>query len=163
MSTMAVVESPAMNLALADALVAQLDFSMLRLKLRDAGEGPGWSDLDVDLYEREYRRFLVLNLMHPLESVVPCQSVDKFWHAHILDTAAYRVDCEKVFGQFFDHFPYFGLRGDADAQALDDAYERTLALYRHYFGEPPAGVWAPEDAMKCKRTACKPQKCRGQR
>jgi hypothetical protein len=49
--------------------------------------------------EREYRRFLVLNMLYPFESIVPCREVDKFWHAHILDTAAYRVDCERVFGR----------------------------------------------------------------
>jgi hypothetical protein len=101
----------------------------------------------------------MLNMLYPYESIVPCREVDKFWHAHILDTAAYRVDCERVFGQFFDHFPYFGMRGEEDAHALADAYDQTLALYRQHFGEPPVGVWAPEDAMKCKRTNCKKQNC----
>jgi hypothetical protein len=32
--------------------------------------------------------------------------VDEMWHRHILDTAAYRADCDSLFGRFLDHFPY---------------------------------------------------------
>jgi hypothetical protein len=136
-----------------------LDLRMVRMKLADPKEGQGWTPDQLDLFEREYRRFLALNLLYPFEAIVPCHDVDMFWHAHILDTAAYRVDCDAIFGEFFDHFPYFGLRGEDDAAALDVAYERTLALYEHEFGATPAGVW--RYAQKCGRTACKPQKCRG--
>ena len=46
---------------------------------------------------------------------VPCKLVDELWHAHILDTRAYRDDCYRIFGFFYDHYPYFGLRDAADA------------------------------------------------
>jgi hypothetical protein len=44
--------------------------------------------------------------------------VDEIWHQHILDTHAYHRDCDAIFGSYLHHFPYFGMRGDADAQAL---------------------------------------------
>jgi hypothetical protein len=69
-------------------------------------------------------------------------------HRHILDTAAYREDCEAIFGRFLDHFPYFGLRGDADAEALTDAYVEPLQRYRLAFGEPPEGTWISDDASR---------------
>ena len=141
--------------------LASVDLAMVRSKLADPAEGQGWNAADLDLYEREYRRFLALNLMYPGASIVPCHAVDMVWHAHILDTAAYRVDCEAAFGQFFDHFPYFGLRGEKDAADLATAYDQTLDLYVANFGDLPDGVWTVEHTMKCKRTACKPQKCRG--
>ena len=72
-----------------------------------------------------------------------------------------RTDCDTIFGRFLDHFPYFGMRGENDARAVNDAYTETIARYRAAFGEPPADTWISADATaRCKRTACKPQKCR---
>jgi hypothetical protein len=62
-----------------------------------------------------------------------------------------------VFGRFLDHFPYFGMREEADAAALAEAYADTLMRYRDAFGEPPEDTWISRDAASCKRTACKPQ------
>ena len=144
-----------------ERLNALLDLSHVRLKLGDPEEGHGYGETKLDLMEGEYRRFLALHLAYPAEQIVPCKLVDEMWHQHILDTAAYRADCEAIFGFFLDHFPYFGMRGDDDAQALHDAYAETLDRYVSAFGEPPADTWRTIDASsKCKRTACKPQKCR---
>jgi hypothetical protein len=131
------------------------------MKLADPDEGFGLSEDRLDLMEQEYRRFLALHLAFPDVDVVPCKLVDEMWHRHILDTAAYREDCQKIFGRFLDHFPYFGMRGPEDAEALNDAYAQTLGRYRDAFDEPPADTWVTVDASsRCKRTACKPQKCR---
>lgn len=40
------------------------------------------------------------------------------------------------FRALLHHFPYFGLRGAADREALDTSYETTKALYQREFGEP---------------------------
>lgn len=138
----------------------QLDLSMVRMKLADPIEGKGWSDSELDAAEREYRRFLALHLMYPGADVVPCHLVDEVWHAHILDTQAYARDCDAIFGSFLHHFPYFGLRGADDAANLMAAYDVTVDRYVDAFGEPPAGVWRPVEASKCKRTNCHPQKCK---
>lgn len=154
------LSAPAANEALA-SLDELLDLSDVRMKLADPDEGPGLSSGYIELMESEYRKFLALQLMYPDADIVPCKIVDEMWHRHILDTAAYRDDCDAVFGRFLDHFPYFGMRGEDDAQALHDAYAETLDRYRDAFGEPPEGTWVTRDASsKCKRTACKPQKCR---
>jgi hypothetical protein len=128
--------------------------------LRRLREGTGIGEEQLDLMEAEYRKFLALHISHPDAAIVPCKIVDEMWHQHILDTAAYRVDCDVIFGQFLDHFPYFGMRGEDDARALHDAYAATLDHYREEFGEPPAETWISQDASRCSRTACKPQKCR---
>ncbi|MGC2781338.1 MAG: hypothetical protein WA418_37440 [Bradyrhizobium sp.] len=138
-----------------------LDLSNVRMKLSDPDEGKGYDKARLDLMEGEYRKFLALHLAYPEMDVVPCQIVDEMWHQHILDTAAYREDCDAIFGRFLDHFPYFGMRGEDDAQALHDAYEDTVARYVDAFGDPPADTWLVADASSsCRRTACKPQKCR---
>jgi len=139
----------------------RLDLTMVRLKLADPEEGKGYSGEHLDLLEGEYRKFLALHLMHPDADIVPCKIVDEMWHQHILDTAAYRVDCDAIFGRFLDHFPYFGMRDEQDAQDLMDAYDATLERYQAAFGPLPDGSWRGTDpTSKCKRTACKPQKCR---
>jgi hypothetical protein len=147
-----------------DYLAQTLDLSMVRLKLADPEEGKGFSEPELDIAEREYRKFLALHLMFPDTDIVPCHLVDDIWHQHILDTIAYRSDCNAIFGRFLDHFPYFGMRGDDDAQALYEAYEDTLAKYEAEFGAPPEGTWRQPDAARCHRsscrTQCKPQKCR---
>lgn len=144
-----------------DRLNGLLDLSNVRMKLEDNEEGPGLGGDYLDLMEGEYRKFLALQLLYPDADIVPCKIVDEMWHRHILDTAAYREDCEAIFGRFLDHFPYFGMRGEEDAQALNDAYADTLERYRDAFGEPPEDTWVTiAAASRCKRTACKPQKCR---
>ena len=157
--TNAVLAPMTMDEALAH-LDRHLDLTNVRMKLADPEEGKGYGFERLDLMEAEYRKFLALHLAYPDADIVPCELVDEIWHQHILDTAAYRDDCEAIFGRFLDHFPYFGMRGDDDAQALSDAYADTIERYRENFGEPPAETWISAEATSCKRTACKPQKCR---
>lgn len=153
----------ATEISLSDALsrVEELiDLSGVRRKLADPEEGKGYPEEHLDVMEREYRRFLALHLAFPDTDVVPCKLVDEIWHQHILDTRAYAADCDALFGEFLHHFPYFGMNGPDDARALQDAYTETLDRYRDAFGEPPAGTWISADAASCKRTNCKPQRCK---
>lgn len=134
---------------------AELDLGNVRRKLADPVEGKGFSQSQLDLMEQEYRRFLALRLLHPDADLVPCKLVDEIWHQHILDTAAYRADCDALFGEFLDHYPYFGLFGPDDAQALKDAFAETVDLYRDAFGDPPGDTWIAADASRCKRPTCR--------
>jgi hypothetical protein len=137
-----------------------LDLSNIRFKLANPEEGKTPSHDELDTMEAEYRKFLALRLAHPEAEIVPCKLVDEMWHRHILDTRAYAEDCEQIFGSFMHHFPYFGMRGDDDAQALADAYGDTLRRYRAAFGEPPEDTWVSPDARRRCRTQCKPMRCR---
>lgn len=131
------------------AKIDQLDFAMIRLKLMDAEEGESWSPEQCDQIEKEYRRYLALTGCYPDSAIVPSKPVDVFWHYHILDTQAYAADCETAFGYFLHHFPYFGMRGPEDAQALGDAYDETLDLYERHFGHPSDEVWARTGMARC--------------
>lgn len=126
-----------------------LDFSMIRMKLMDHEEGESWSQDYCLRVEIEYRRYLQLSMRYPDRAVVPSKEVDTFWHYHILDTQAYADDCERVFGYFLHHFPYFGMRGPTDAQALGDAYDDTLALYEAHYGPSPQDIWARTGLARC--------------
>jgi hypothetical protein len=157
--TTATIATPTAGEALAQ-IEQLIDLAGVRRKLMDSEEGKGHSANTVNLMAAEYRKFLALHLANPGADIVPCKLVDEIWHQHILDTRAYADDCQALFGEFLHHYPYFGMNGPDDARALNDAYVSTIACYRAAFGEPPANTWISADAASCKRTACKPQKCR---
>ncbi len=117
-----------------DPEVAKIDLEMVKRKLQDSREGLGWSIEQCEDGELEYKRFLTLCLRYG--KCVPTSTIDKVWHAHLLDTRAYHRDCQRVFGGYFHHFPYLGMRGADDEQRLADAFARTQALYEREFGEP---------------------------
>jgi hypothetical protein len=134
--------------------IEALDLSMIKRKLQDPEEGMGWSPEECDDVEVEYRRYLALKRAYPEQEIVPNQPVDKFWHYHILDTQKYAEDCQRLFGYFLHHYPYFGMNGAEDEQELADAFEETSALYEAHFGTGYAAY-----ASRC-RTQCKPVKCK---
>ncbi len=117
------------------ASIQALDLDPIKFKLMDPEEGQGWSREYVDRMETAYKRFLILLVKYPEETIAPSKDVDKFWHGHILDTMKYAADCERVFGYFLHHFPYFGMRGEEDARNLAEAGNAMDRLYRQEFGE----------------------------
>ena len=117
------------------AAIEQLDFSAIKFKLTHQTFGEGWSQAKAEAMEKEYRRFLYLQAVFPGEQTAPTLDVDTFWHHHILDTAKYVADCEKAFGYFLHHYPYFGLL-EGDEPGLEiEAGNRTRELYEATFGE----------------------------
>jgi hypothetical protein len=159
MSTTQLV-GPALNPVLSQNLdltapdIDALDLSMIKLKLQDCEEGPGWSAERCDTVEIDYKRFLALKRAYPDREVVPNKEVDVFWHQHILDTEKYAEDCETLFGAFLHHYPYFGMRGEEDHANLCAAFVETQNLYELHFG-----VKGSSSNSKC-RTKCKPVKCK---
>ena len=114
--------------------IMDLDFERLKYKLQVRDDGERWTKQMTEDGELEYRRYLTLIKPHPGMSIVPSRLMDGFWHQHILDTKAYREDCQKVFGHFVDHFPYFGIYGKQDQLDLMEAFEETKRIYQARFG-----------------------------
>lgn len=139
--------------------IMSLDLSMIKLKLEDKEEGQGWEAEFCNEAEIEYKRFLILKWENPNADIVPNGVIDKFWHQHILDTEKYAQDCNRLFGKFIHHYPYFGMNGEKDAKDLKDAFEYTKELYKKKFGENYIGAAKRCKAPKC-RTQCKPMKCK---
>lgn len=130
-------------------LVSTLDFFMVRRKLVEEN---GWAAEACDEAESLYRKFLALNIRYPERKLCPNKPVDEFWHAHILDTQQYALDCEALFGQMLHHYPYFGMRGPDDRADLELAFSDTVDLFIRHFGiDPTAG--------DCQARSCKPQRC----
>ncbi|MEX1086972.1 MAG: hypothetical protein WD312_01060 [Candidatus Paceibacterota bacterium] len=114
--------------------IDSLDLDPIKVKLMDSEEGQGWSREKADQMEQAYKAFLYLNLKYPDQPIVPTGEIDAFWHQHILDTRKYAEDCQQVFGHMLHHFPYFGMRGEQDAQNLQNAFEETKHLFEEVFG-----------------------------
>ncbi|MGJ7534629.1 MULTISPECIES: glycine-rich domain-containing protein [unclassified Variovorax] len=136
-----------------------LDLTPIKFKACRKEDGYGWSAGYADQMEVAYKRYLILHAKHPDLTLAPEQDVDRFWHMHILDTRKYAADCETTFGYFLHHFPYLGLRGEEDAQALQAAFLEMQRLTVEEFGEPtPASRHeaAKDVAAWCSLEAGKP-------
>lgn len=129
--------------------VNEIDLTMLK---RKQIEEYGWASEHADQVEDLYRKFLALNLVYPDRKVCPTGPIDELWHAHILDTRAYAADCEKVFGHFLHHFPYFGMRGPEDRKNLEDAFADSRELFIRHFGVDPC-------LGDIESRGCSPQRC----
>lgn len=115
--------------------IAAIDLEMIKMKMSLPDEGEGWTKEQCDDAEVEYKRFLHMNKKFLKSAIVPTDVIDTMWHYHILDTRAYHKDSEKVFGGYFHHFPYFGLRGNEDKQNLISSFEITKVIYEEEFKE----------------------------
>jgi hypothetical protein len=113
--------------------IISLDLEMIKWKLNDPSEGVGWNKSQCTIAEIQYKRFLTLNKLYPKSSIVPDKVIDTFWHYHILDTRKYFKDCDKIFGSYFHHFPYFGMRGDKDRKDLNSSFINTQTLFKKHF------------------------------
>ena len=122
-----------------DSDIAEIDLEMVKMKMTDPDEGAGWTVEQCDDAEVEYKRFLALcrKFPYPTYSIVPNKIMDMMWHYHILDTRAYCRDCDKVFGRYFHHFPYFGMRGD-ERRARVEELLGLVDLPAHFADRQPS-------------------------
>ncbi len=120
------------------AVPEELDLNSVRDALM---EKKGWSLDRAESARAEYVRFLTLLQMKPGFMLVPWPNaegqddLDQFWHQHILDTAKYATDCDKLFGSMIHHNPHLR-RGSGEET---DAVEKTRRLYARTFGSSPYG------------------------
>ena len=112
----------------------ELDFGPIAYKLMNPDEGNGWSRETTTGAIARYLMFLCLIYLYPNRPIVPTPEIDAVWHQHILDTSKYAEDCERLFGRFIHHFPYFGKRGESDRKNLYLAFAETQALFQEHFG-----------------------------
>lgn len=113
--------------------IYSIDFSMIIKKMISQG----WSKKTATALSVEYKHFLFLikKYSNQTKLLPPSEEVDEFWHNHILDTIKYREDCQRIFGYYFDHYPYFGMDENSDEQDLQEAFNETKKLYLKEFGK----------------------------
>jgi hypothetical protein len=159
------------DVAAAVAVVARIDLTPINRVLRH-GDPETWTEEFLAETELKYRRFLVLNLLHPHTTLSVDKALDEYWHQHILDTRKYAGDCQRVFGYFLHHDPYFGL--DSDDEWLENIglFSATQELYEEAFREPYSdkkrltidkvvgGYQLPDDGSDPRRIYAFPQACK---
>lgn len=125
--------------------INRLDFSGIKDKLTkpDPTVSRLWGSVEVDVAIQYYKNFLYLNkkYIHIAPVIVPSIEVDEIWHHHILDTRKYIADTHNIFGYYFHHYPYFGMRSDNDHNNLLDCYEATQQIHELEFGERMKKIW----------------------
>lgn len=125
---------PSPTLAQAKAYIQQIDFSQIINKMvkRD-----GWLRRDARRVCGLYKNYLFLRKKyHKQYKLPPSIEIDEFWHYHILDTRKYQQDCEKIFGKYHHHYPYFGFDDHSNLEDLAKAFSETRRLHQLEFGQP---------------------------
>ena len=138
-----------MEAASFDEFNRKLDLEPIKFSLTQREDGPSWSLNKAEMLEAWYRRFLYLSSIYEDKIIVPTKDIDTFWHTHILDTQKYMSDCEQLFGRYFHHFPYFGMRGEKDLKNLEKAFCETEELFLLHFGESPVSSGIADCGSLC--------------
>lgn len=135
----------------------ELDLNSVRDALM---EKQGWSLERAESARTEYIRFLTLLQRKPGFMLVPWPTpegnddLDQFWHQHILDTAKYAADCERLFGRIIHHNPHVVRGSDLET----DSVGKTYRLYGRTFGTGPYGSTIEAAALSgcstCATVAC---------
>lgn len=119
--------------------IEQMDLSEIINKITqdDPNVARRWSVEEANEAVYYYKNFLILNKKYISEYRVipPSIEIDEIWHHHILDTRRYHKDCISIFGYYFHHYPYFGMRGINDENNLKDTFQITQYLHHEEFGE----------------------------
>ena len=165
--------------------IHMVDFSLQKRKMC---ETLGWESKAVELMEEKYKKFLALSCALDGEegnmTIVPNRMIDEFWHMHIMDTQKYQQDCEIIFGKYFHHFPYYGMRDEADQKDWEKTSLQCEQLWQEVYDEPlydgssednesdayqldrelhklmsESFLGSQQSPVRC-RTTCKPMKCR---
>jgi len=130
--------------------IENLDLERLRYKLLKDQPQRGWGGEKFDIALTEYKRFLILKVLHPEKSFAPTSLMDEIWHLHILDTKAYMRDCKSIFNKYLHHAPSFGQYNSEEQNSrLVNSRRNLEELYPEHFGEPPYGL-----EMKCHGNEC---------
>lgn len=131
--------------------IDNIDFSSIIEKLCSADRllCRKWSPIEAEVAIQYYKNFLFLNKKYIDEFPVipPMLEVDEIWHQHILDTRRHINDCNKIFGYYFHHFPYFGTRNHSDKENLDTAFQLTQKLHEAEFGNKMLSIWSHESEL----------------
>jgi len=133
--------------ALTEALerVNTLDLKRITQKV---GQKLGWDAERANKAEQQYRHYLALLLVYPDQQIAPpSNDADEIWHGHILDTLAYHIDCQCLFGSYLHHCPSYGTAQEKLTMA--HAREMTEALYERHFGPNPKDAASAEAFCVC--------------
>lgn len=106
----------------------------------------GITPTQAENLEREYKRYIELQVRYPGLILPMSAPVDPMWHAHMLFSKDYAAMCDQVNGRFIHHEP---IVTEQERAALAPHYlKNTLSKYSDHFGKASDEFW-PIDAVVC--------------
>ncbi len=103
----------------------------------------GWTENYADRAIAEYKKFVFLTVVSD-HQIVPSDTVDQVWHAHLLLTTSYWEEfCPQVLGKKLHHHPTKG--GKEERAKFHELYRQTIDSYQQHFGKPPLDIWSPPE------------------
>ena len=103
----------------------------------------GWTEKYAYRAISEYKKFVFLTVVAE-HQIVPSDTVDQVWHAHLLLTKSYWDEfCPQILGRKLHHHPARG--GKEERADFHQLYRQTIGSYRQYFGKPPLDIWSPPE------------------
>lgn len=117
--------------------IAQIDaedFSHVERKVREelAKQGITPSQEFIDAGILALKQYYAVALLDPVNQHAVSDTIDPFWHAHILHTKRYFAFGEKIFGQYIHHTPLDHADRDEVAR-VGRLYAFTAQVYRQMF------------------------------
>ncbi len=95
--------------------------------MRDLRRQRKWSAATAAKAELWYRRFLAISYKSkPRPAFGISKLADHVWHAHIVSTARYRRDCQRIFGAYLDHTPGKPAGWQKKLAASKTEYQKTF-------------------------------------
>lgn len=95
----------------------------------------GWTTERAEKAVQNYKRYMAITKALGGVQLVPNADIDEIWHMHILDTRAYMADCDRLFGSYLHHYPYFGMLGEENKEQWIQAHNESELLWQELFGE----------------------------
>lgn len=125
----------------------------MQVILERCKEDHGYTDADMSIIEREFKRFMILSIVS--EDGGPGmfnQDVDNLWHTFLLFTKEYADFCEKCSGRFIHHAPKPSMTTTPEkAEFIHEYFLSFVDSYEKTFAEEIHPIWLldmSEDIMK---------------
>ena len=129
------------------------DFSLVRRKVREqlAKQGEPASEEFLDEGVLALKQYYVVALLDPRNQHAVSDTIDPFWHFHILDTKNYFKFGEEVFGQYIHHEP-LDHANPVEVARVRSLYEYTAGIYGAMFNYVNPAFYPP--ALSDTRLIC---------
>lgn len=108
----------------------------------------GLTAKQVNLHERELKRFLALCAANPEACYGMFSDVDNLWHEFICHTPKYQVFCAEIVGRFLHHIPTSSDVAQAAVPEGPTPRQQTIADYQKYFGAMDPSLWRINDPLR---------------
>lgn len=125
--------------------VCEFDFTRERLMLINR---LGYNPEVAAAMEQEFKKYLFLRIIHPVQRLPMSKDVDDFWHMAVMNTRNYHRFCAEVAGGYFIHHGPT-ISEEENMALMPDYLNGTIVRYAQYFGPPDSRFWKTTEHDQC--------------